>query len=55
MTQNTYIFKNRIEYSEIFENEYTAKYIAIQVITANLGVKSVQVCDYITGEIIDEY
>lgn len=55
MFQITYILKNRVEYSQIFESEWAANYVAIQVVHANLGVEIAQVCNHRTGEIIKEY
>lgn len=55
MFQVRYDLGNRHEYSQVFNSEWAANYVAIQVVHANLGVIQADVINRKTGEILKSY
>ena len=55
MYQIRFDLTNRHEYSQIFDSEWAANYVAIQVIHANLGVQKAEIFNRKTHEIVKTY
>jgi hypothetical protein len=55
MYQIIFNLGNRDERSQYFASDWAANYAAIQVVHANLGVKSATIVNISTGEILKTY
>ncbi len=55
MYQIIFNLGNRNEHSQYFASDWAANYAAIQVVHANLGVKSATIVNISTGEILKTY